>query len=643
MPGLSVWQHEALLGTSYPRLTTLLKEDYYVRLGEAMPTTLPTALAIMSAQLLSCWSGLQPELERLAGHLQTEERGLAVLKRALEQYGASTYAFDVTAKAAPVPALGSRIPGFSMSPSQLTRTAGPGPGSGPGLGKVESPVKARGGPKGGSKKAVPKPSARTRDKPPTGSQKSVATAKPVVPNQISATVFWNHVELFFRGISEQDLNWLDLESCIKLASGTATQAETRAAELSQDIAEYLVLPPLGCALAPLEGSSQSGDGPSLFAAESMEGGQLGPGGLTSRLLASLVEERLLGAVVPSVAVEAERAEDVAVVPSSTLFSYRKKWVDVETRIRQELFDLGILRVRLAEDKAQGLYEDDEVCGALRQLQAKLRLQNALNRRRKRQLFEYLLFKANVLSTQEYYLVMEEIYKKLDLLYQQRKKGGGGVLGAGGGAAGASASGQLGQFKRKKKSMSGVARKLSALAGASVAGHAGGSTLSPLATSETGVRLSLDELCWELLHKKDLLRKEFQTIVPYRFELLPEEARPDAPYSLPVAMTPCSSFCALHPEFRLQLNSSSNRMFGTDEELAWIKEEQQHLPLPIIEDETLFSKLPALSSMVDPFLVTSSVPKDHYKQHEVSLMGLPTKLTIGKKKIKLVVGNNLSNT
>lgn len=469
-----------------------------------------------------------------------------------------------------------------------------------------------------SSKKMSKPPPKLREKPPTGSQKSIAAAKPSVPNQINSTIFWNYVETFFKGISEQDLHWLDPESCMQL-SGGATKAEEKAAALTQDLAQYFIIPPLGSAIQYFQSnpSSMKEDLPH-FQSDT-------PGSLTSRLLSSLIDEKLIH---PLSSEGDNKTDDNAVVPASSLFTYRKCWYEIEARIRQELLDLGLLEESIHEKAPRKyLYEDDEICASLRQLQAKLKLQNALNKRRKRQLFEHLVFKANIISTLEYNLVLEEIYKKLEVLYQQKKKGGSSAAALFGGGTSAGGMNTLAP-KKKKKSLSALSKKVQAMS----------SNMSPIpgGISQENVSsfMSLEELCMDLLSKKDLLKKEFSAIIPYRYELLPDTPA-ECIYHLPTALTPSSNF-----KRELEVNGEKlfeNLKFDTEEERLWVEREKSKLFFPIVEDENIYD-LPGLSSMVEmPLTPTMS----HLPPAPVSLPypsgtgTLSAKLSIGKKKIKLV--------
>jgi hypothetical protein len=347
-----------------------------------------------------------------------------------------------------------------------------------------------------------------KDKPPkprdsnTGrggsSTKTASAAKPNIPNQIAINVFWNCIDQYFKPIQEEHLKWLDLSSIDMLS-------------------EYLVIPHLGisCKGNPSQKpNDQVSMPPAAF--------PMNPGTLTSRLLAGLVESKLIAPqrisghdqkdaiispkvqVLTAASLKSPLAEDdnydlpdgkdgsigieqenphlsitmnsgssmskesstsaineqmsidpvpqteatgdslrmntmspfsdnpttsvsdlpyyysrnqnlsAAIVPVVSLLDAKRKWVDVEERIRRDLSNLGVLPEGILQE---GL-EDDEVCGQLRQLQNQLRLQCTLNDYRKRRLLKSILGRC---AAQEYYQAIDTLNKQIEAAWTRRTK------------------------------------------------------------------------------------------------------------------------------------------------------------------------------------------------------------------------------
>ena len=217
------------------------------------------------------------------------------------------------------------------------------------------------------------------------------------------------------------------------------------------------------------------------------------------------------------------------------------------------------------------------------------------------------------------------------------------------ASGAAGSG-IGQFKKKKKHLSTLSKKVHALSTASSGAH-----MSPIPGSQDNVSafMTLDELAMDLLFKKDLLKKEFSAMMPFRYELLPETPA-ECLYRLPVAMVPPSDYIKEKQQAAAAGSTEPGILhFETEDEKQWIEREKAKLVFPIIENDESFDFLPTLSSMVEPLASPSMMPNTISIQPMLSPAlpsnpssslassnissnnALSTKLSIGKKKIKLV--------
>lgn len=218
------------------------------------------------------------------------------------------------------------------------------------------------------------------------STKTASTFKPSVPNQVSIITFWNCIDQYFKPIQEEHLKWLELDST-KMFSD--------------------------CFVIPLLGSLISKDNTRI---------PLLPGTLSSRLLASLVEAKILDInqcndedqLIPQF-LSTKSFKD-AIVPVTCLLSAKKAWIGVEERIKRDLASLGILSDEVLQDSL----ENDEICGQLRQLQNQLRIQCLLNNYRKKKLLKWILGRC---AAQEYYQTIEILNKQIEAAYLKRSKHG----------------------------------------------------------------------------------------------------------------------------------------------------------------------------------------------------------------------------
>lgn len=232
------------------------------------------------------------------------------------------------------------------------------------------------------KKDKPKPLPKDS----RASTKTASTSKPSIPNQISIATFWNCIDQYFKPIQEEHLRWLELDST----------------EMFSD-----------CFVIPLLGSLISKDNSRI---------PLLPGTLSSRLLASLVEAKILDInnqndedqLTPQ-SLSTKSSKD-AIVPVTCLLSAKKTWIGVEERIKRDLASLGILSNEVLQDSL----ENDEICGQLRQLQNQLRIQCLLNNYRKKKLLKWILERC---AAQEYYQTIEILNKQIESVYSKRSKNG----------------------------------------------------------------------------------------------------------------------------------------------------------------------------------------------------------------------------
>lgn len=262
--------------------------------------------------------------------------------------------------------------------------------------------------------------------------------------------------------------------------------------------------------------------------------------LTSRLLASLIEVKAISSASSLKEEDAasnedgnsptQKSSDDSVVPA-LITDARKRWVDVEDRIRRDLSFLGFVTPDYVEES----FENDEICGQLRQLQLQLRLQCSLNDLRKRKLYTVL---SNRLASQEYYHVLDDIDKQVEHAYFKKYSSA---------LSGSSVS------KKKKKASnvmpSSAAGNNHSNSNSSSGGGVGGGGEGTASGVGSMTPVPAEEFNYSSVEKRKLLVESFRGVIPSR-EQLQEEA-------------------------------NATRLFLTEEEMAWYNDQIKTLPFPPI--------------------------------------------------------------
>ncbi|KAI8590445.1 histone acetyltransferases subunit 3-domain-containing protein [Geranomyces variabilis] len=271
------------------------------------------------------------------------------------------------------------------------------------------------------------------------------TKAKTVQNQIPIATFWTFVDQFYRPLTEEDLKFLEMEGDEVTPYMTpplgrpwkeqwAEEDQKQLLELSapssssgfhhQFHSDYdLVVPPDGSANA--SGVSGSGGGGG--------GGATHMQALSDRIIASLMENRIIGAFAPGAGrvlpglsagnagggpAEGDAADVNAMVvdesAAAAAGSGEADTSDLEHRMRTELRYIGLIDDEEIDPPSQ--IEPDEISADLAALQSKLRAQTSANRRRRRILLQIA---TKHMGFQEYNGVLDDINKNIAEAYMKR--------------------------------------------------------------------------------------------------------------------------------------------------------------------------------------------------------------------------------
>ncbi|KAG4103224.1 hypothetical protein H8356DRAFT_1647483 [Neocallimastix lanati (nom. inval.)] len=223
-------------------------------------------------------------------------------------------------------------------------------------------------------------------------------------NQIPITTFFSYCDQFLRPMTEDDIKFL---------------------QNTEDITPYMVIPPLGKHyLGSFSGNdndlykkkitntnltSEPADFNSTVKQEG-EDSEFTP--LVDRIFGCLIEEEIV---------------DINTLVSETpdkdepfIKDFGKIWPKpdipiIEDRIKQELFDLGIIDDEKIDWNAQ---EDNEICSKIRELEQELREQVSINEKRKKKL---LKISQDWIAYQQFNEVLEDQEKQIESVYNKRLK------------------------------------------------------------------------------------------------------------------------------------------------------------------------------------------------------------------------------
>jgi len=220
-------------------------------------------------------------------------------------------------------------------------------------------------------------------------------------NQIPIATFFSYCDQFLRPMTEDDIKFL---------------------QESEDITPYMVIPPLGKHY--LESwSEEDGDYKKKITNTNLtaEPGEMSKGikqeddteftPLVDRIFGCLIEEDIVdvNAIVPDTPNKDE-----------PYLQFGKLWPKpdipiIEDRIKQELYDLGILDDEKIDWEAQ---EDNEICSKIRELQQELREQVSINEKRKKKL---LKISQDWIAYQQFNEVLEDQERQIEQAYTKRLK------------------------------------------------------------------------------------------------------------------------------------------------------------------------------------------------------------------------------
>jgi len=225
-------------------------------------------------------------------------------------------------------------------------------------------------------------------------------------NQIPIATFYSYCDQFLRPMTEDDINFL---------------------QNTEDITPYMVIPPLGKhyleswpeeddssykkKLANVHLTSESNEINSNESKIKQENdNEFTP--LIDRIFGCLIEEDIvdIDSIVPGTPNKDE----------PFIQDFGKLWPKpdipiIEDRIKQELFDLGILDDEKIDWKAQ---EDNEICTKIRELQQQLREQVSINEKRKKKL---LKSSQDWIAYQQFNEVLEDQERQIESVYNKRLK------------------------------------------------------------------------------------------------------------------------------------------------------------------------------------------------------------------------------
>jgi len=219
-------------------------------------------------------------------------------------------------------------------------------------------------------------------------------------NQIPIATFFSYCDQYLRPMNEDDIKFL---------------------QENEDITPYMVIPPLGKhyleswteddgdykkKITNSHLTSEPGD----MNIKQEDDTEFTP--LIDRIFGCLIEEEIvdMNALVP----------DTPNKDEPFLQNFGKLWPKpdipiIEDRIKQELFDLGIIDNEKIDWKAQ---EDNEICSKIRELQQELREQVLINEKRKKKL---LKISQDWIAYQQFNEVLEDQERQIESAYTKRLK------------------------------------------------------------------------------------------------------------------------------------------------------------------------------------------------------------------------------
>lgn len=227
-------------------------------------------------------------------------------------------------------------------------------------------------------------------------------------NQIPIATFFSYCDQFLRPMTEDDIKFL---------------------QNTEDITPYMVIPPLGkhyldswseedndlsykkkitnTNLTSEPTDINVGNGIGIKQEDDTE---FTP--LIDRIFGCLIEEEIVD--INTLVQEAPNKDEPFIQ------DFGKIWPKpdipiIEDRIKQELFDLGILDDEKIDWKAQ---EDNEVCSKIRELQQELREQVSINEKRKKKL---LKISQDWIAYQQFNEVLEDQERQIESVYNKRLK------------------------------------------------------------------------------------------------------------------------------------------------------------------------------------------------------------------------------
>ncbi|ORX45360.1 hypothetical protein BCR36DRAFT_358278 [Piromyces finnis] len=220
-------------------------------------------------------------------------------------------------------------------------------------------------------------------------------------NQIPIATFYAYCVQFLRPMTEDDIKFL---------------------QENEDITPYMVIPPLGKHY--LESWSEedsdykkkitnsnliSESGEMANEIKQEDGNEFTP--LIDRIFGCLIEEDIVD--VNTIAPDTPNKDE-------PYLQFGKHWPKpdipiIEDRIKQELYDLGILDDEKIDWEAQ---EDNEICSKIRELQKELREQVAVNEKRKKKL---LKISQDWIAYQQFNEVLEDQERQIESAYTKRLK------------------------------------------------------------------------------------------------------------------------------------------------------------------------------------------------------------------------------
>ncbi|KAJ3184680.1 Transcriptional regulator [Geranomyces variabilis] len=267
------------------------------------------------------------------------------------------------------------------------------------------------------------------------------TKAKTVQNQIPIATFWTFVDQFYRPLTEEDLKFLEMEGDEVTPYMTpplgrpwkeqwADEDQKQLLELSapqssssgfhhQFHSDYDLAVPPDATVNASGGGGGGGGGPRHMQA------------LSDRIIASLMENRIIGAFAPrfgagilpalsagNAGAESEADVNAMVVDESAAAAAagagEADTSDLEHRMRTELRYIGLIDDEEIDPPSQ--IEPDEISADLAALQSRLRAQTSANRRRRRILLQIA---TKHMGFQEYNGVLDDINKNIAEAYMKR--------------------------------------------------------------------------------------------------------------------------------------------------------------------------------------------------------------------------------